>query len=340
MSDETTDERWLREGLAGAVPEPPPAPDRADGARAVARRGRRTTAAVIGGVAASVLLVAGVAATVGGDDPARQDAADQGPQSPYDAPPCPATPVDTQTRVGPDHVPDGATSVRLCGGNEVPIEVPDDALVSDVDGVVAAVNGLEDKAPDAACTMELGPGYQLVFDYPDDEPIVVSGALYGCRDVVVNGVERTGADVPWEKFIDLLRAQRERLAPPAPADVSAIDCPTADETTGTPSVGRAQDLAVAALCVGGGAPAAIPPAELDLLLADIVANTRENAPVVDCASSPPFPQIVGLTAWGDTVEISSDCGDSRFVMSYDPYSVWTPAPEAAAVLERLAGEAR
>ena len=44
-----TDEQWLREGLADAVPEPPTNPDRARSAERLARRRRRTTAlAVLG----------------------------------------------------------------------------------------------------------------------------------------------------------------------------------------------------------------------------------------------------------------------------------------------------
>lgn len=337
---EPSDEKWLRDGLAGAVPDAPTVPDRADGARARARRARRTTTAVVGGVAASVLLVAGTVAVLGGGDPdGRRDGgnvADGGASSRYDAPACPASPVDTRTQTGPDHVPDGARSVRLCLGGGNPIEVPVDALVTGVDEVADTVNGLPDAAPDQGCTMELGPGYQLVFAYPDGSTVVASGELYGCRPVIVNGVERTGADEPWATFIELLRAQREQLAP-APPDASRIDCAG---LPASPTLGRPQDLAVAALCVGDGTPAAITGAELGLLLDDMAARTTENAGYVDCAAAPPFPRIVGLTAWGDRVEIRSDCGDSWFSVDDATNSVWPPGPDAAAIIERLVGEAR
>lgn len=343
---EPNDETWLREGLAGAVPEPPAAPERADGARARARRARRTTTAVVGGVAASVLLVAGVVAVVGDDGPGDGTVADGGPASPYDAPECPAAPVDTRTQTGPDHVPDGASSVRLCGGNEIPVDVPRDALVTDVDELAGAVNGLEAAAPDTACTMELGPAYQLVFDYPDGSAVVASGELYGCRPVVVNGVERTGADVPWERFVELLRAQREQLDPPAPADAAAIDCPGATDTSGIPSVGRAQDLAVAAYCAepvlgsGGWIRAEIPAADLTTLVADIRANTRQDAGYVDCDVTPPVPHIVGVTAWGDRVDLQAQCTNGWFVTDVRTNTVWSPSDDARAILERLFGEAR
>lgn len=343
---EPTDEQWLRDGLAEAVPDAPTVPGRADGARAIAHRARRTTAAVVGGAAATVLLVAVVAATVGGGGPGEDKLADDGPVSPYDAPACPPAPVDTRTQVGPDHVPDGATSVRLCGGNEIPIEVPKDALVTDVDELATAVNDLEPKATDAMCTMDLGPAYQLVFAYPDGSTTVASGELYGCRDVVVDGVERTGADVPWERFIALLRAQRAQLDPPPVPDASTIGCPATTETSGRPSVGRAQDLAVGIYCAestlgtGNWRRAVIPTAELATLVADIRAHTEENAGYVDCDVTVPVPHLVGVTAWGDPVDIRAECRNGWFTVDVATNSVWSPSDDARAILERLFGEAR
>ncbi|HVK29578.1 MAG TPA: hypothetical protein VM575_14645 [Nocardioides sp.] len=337
-----SDEKWLREGLAGAVPEPPAAPDRAEGARTRARRARRTTAAVIGGAAASVLLVAGVVAVLGDDGPERGDVANDGPVSPYDAPACPGSPADAQTQVGPDHVPDGATSVRLCGGNEFAIDLPADALVTDVDALAAAVNDLDPKAPDAMCTMDLGPRYQLVFSYPDESTTVVSGDLYGCHDVVVNGVERTGADEPWERFIDLLRAQREQLDPPAPVDAPTIDC----ATSGTPSVGRAQDLAAAVLCVespeGSGQPqrAVFSNAEVAVLRADIADRAHYTTGMPRCAAPTAFIRIVVVTTWGDRLDLQPSCHLSHFQTSPASGLAWNPTDETQAILERLIGEAR
>ncbi|GAA1539382.1 hypothetical protein [Nocardioides humi] len=331
-----TDEEWLRAGLADAVPEAPAVPDRAAGARTLARRARRTTLLAAGGVAASVLVVVAIIATPGDGGRVPDHAADRSPTAPVDAGACPPDPVDARTRTGPDHVPDGAASVRLCEGDGGPIEVPADALVTDVDEVAAAVNGLDLKSPDTNCTAELGPGYQLVFAYADGSTVVASGALYGCREVVVDGVERLGADLPWQRFIDLLRDQRERLAPPAAPDAAAIDCA---RDPASPTLGRPQDLAVAVLCVADGPPAPISAAELDLLLDDLDANTRRNAGYVDCGAPPPFPRFVGLTAWADRVEVRSDCGNGWFSVDDATNSVWRPGPEARALIERLVGEA-
>lgn len=339
---EPNDEKWLRDGLASAVPDAPTVPDRADGARSKARRARRTTMAVLGGAAASVLLVAGVVAVLGDDEPDGGDVANDGPASPYDVAACPDAPVDTRSQAGPDHVPDGAASVRLCGGNEFPVDVPADALVTDVDALAAAVNGLEAAAPDLACTMELGPAYQLVFGYPDGSTVVASGELYGCRPVVVNGVERTGADVPWEKFIELLRAQREQLDPPAVPEVSTIDC----GTTGVPSVGQPSELAVAVLCVeaaGGSGEwqrVEIPDTDLAVLRTDIADPSHEAKGVPRCVAPPPAVRLVGATGWGDPVDLQPQCHLSYFRASGLDSRSWNPTDETRAILERLVGEAR
>lgn len=343
MGDEPNDDPGLREGLADAVPGPPATPDRTEAARARARRARRTTAAVVVGAAASVLLVAGVVATLSDDGPSREDAADPGPLSPYDAPQCPAPAADES---GSGRVPDGATWVRLCSGDGMPIEVPDDALVTRVDELAATVNGLDAKAPDAMCTLELGPGYQLVFGYPDGDRVAVLGGLYGCREVAVGGARLVGADEPWERFITLLAEQRERLDPPAPADPSSIDCPTATAQPAAPSVGRPADLVAAVYCVeetpGSGAwrRAEIGAGDLDVLRADIAAHTRDDAGMVDCDVTPPVPTIVGATAWGDRVVLRAQCTNGWFVADERTMTTWLPGDEARAVLDRLAGEAR
>ncbi|KRB78129.1 hypothetical protein ASE01_08210 [Nocardioides sp. Root190] len=335
-----TDEDWLRAGLADAVPEAPGAPDRAAAALARARRDRRRTTIVGAASVAVTLTVVGAIATLGdGRSPDRVAAE---PPSPLDVATCPAEPVDALTQVGPDHVPDGAVSVRLCDGGVVLIDVPQDALVTEVDDVAAAVNGLEDAAP-RACTEELGPGYQLVFAYADGTSVVAAGRLYGCREVVVNGAERIGADAPLERFIELLREQREGLEPPQVSTADGLECLRRLDTVTAPiPLGRAQDLEVAVLCVTSGGRvdrrAEIAERDMEVLVADMEQNTQSGAGMPSClADPPPIPRILGLTAWRDLVRLSGLCGSNRFHVEGTEDTVWTPGPEAAAIIERLIG---
>ena len=55
-----TDEQWLREGLADAVPDPPANPDRARSAERLAHRRRRTTALAVAGTVGAVAAVSAV----------------------------------------------------------------------------------------------------------------------------------------------------------------------------------------------------------------------------------------------------------------------------------------
>lgn len=345
MTDPDPNEDWLREGLAGAVPDPPGSPARARAARGRARRARRRTTLVAAAGVVATLAVVGVVSTTLGDGSGRDETA-TAPASPFDAPGCPEEPVDAQTQVGPDHVPNGALSVRLCRGEAVPIEIPRDALVTEVDEVAAAVNGLEVAGPDRFCTQELGPGFQLVFTYPDDTSVVASGGLYGCREVVVHGVERTGADVPWERFLELLQSQRQQMDPPPASTLEPLDCPTGPVTPSTTPLGRPQDLVSAVYCaedvVGSGAwrRADIAPADLAALLTDMRENSKPNAGYVDCDVRPPLPRIVGITAWGDRIEVRAQCTGGWFELDARTNTVWSPGDRARPLLERLFVEAR
>jgi hypothetical protein len=216
-----SDEQWLREGLADAVPEPPINPDRARSAERLARRRRRTTAAgalgVVGVIAGAAALTAALAGGDGGGSGEGQVA---------DPPPvvtCPpakakdgvvqASPIDAPDPSLPDAVPTGATSARLCQGAGTTFQVPADALVTDVGDLAAAVNGLEaTEAPDV-CTMDLGPGFRIAFGYGDGSTFVVSGQLYGCHTLTVGSGYRADPEAAQSEFESLLQAQREEDGP-------------------------------------------------------------------------------------------------------------------------------
>ncbi|WP_168798183.1 hypothetical protein, partial [Nocardioides sp.] len=246
-----------------------------------------------------------------------------------------ADPLDAPADAGPDAVPDGAVSVRLCQGAGTPIDAPDDALISNVGTMVALVNGLEKTEKPEVCTMDLGPGYRLVFGYDDGSTFVVSGRLYGCRELVVGSGYRADAQAPWGRFIDLLREQRAGLDPPAPPDVSAADC--AIQPAPSP-VGLPQDLAVAALCIGSRR-AEISAEDLALLVEDMRAHTEPGVAYPDCGDAPPYPSIDGIGAWGDRITIRSECGIGFFPI-FDASgttlgSTWIAGDDARKVIQRL-----
>lgn len=331
MTDPDRTEDWLREGLAGAVPDPPGEPGRAAAARRRARQARRRTALVAAAGVAATLAVVGAVSTSLRDGSTDETAT--ATTSAFDVPACPSTPVDTQTQVGPDHVPDGAVSVRLCGNSAPSEDVPRDALVTEVDEVADTVNSLEPADPRRVCSLELASSYQLVFGYRDGTTVAASGNLYGCRNVVVNGVERTGADAPWERFAELLRKQRESLDPPTPVDPSGIDCAT-NATPGTPGLGRLEELATASFCseseYAQWTEVEIPSEDLAVLVAD-AASVEE--PGCEYGGDAALDKIVGRSAWGDRVELAPTC-PSVSHLAVD----WSR--ESLAILQQLGVEAR
>ncbi len=214
-----SDEKWLRDGLADAVPEPPTNPDRARAAESLARRRRRTTALAVlgsaGAVAAAAVLT--VTLTSGGDDPDDAvDIASDGPAFVVDCPPiklekggtAEGSAIDAPDPAAPSTVPEGATSARLCQGPGTTFDVPADALVTGVDDLVAAVNDLEVTGEPEVCTMDLGPGYRIAFGYDDGSSFVISGQLYGCHTLVVGSTYRADPEAAQAAFLELLEAQQ------------------------------------------------------------------------------------------------------------------------------------
>lgn len=343
------DEQWLRDGLASAVPEPPTHPDRARAAESLARRQRRTTAAVAGAMA-SVVVIAGLSAALslgGGSDPDRAPADDPtGTDTQVQCPPVVKRPstdgfFDEPDPDLPGEVPPGATSVRICAGNGNRLDVPADALegASGVEQLTDAVNDLPVPDGDLGCTDELGYGYRLVFDYPDEPDFLVSGALYGCQFVTFGSEQRPGADDLLQTFGDLLR--EERATRPAlewePPPLSTLPC---DEPT-TPAVARPEDVEIAVFCVrtnDGFRIAEVSDQDLEVLRSDLLRNV-DNYAWPDCITQPETA-LVGLTRWGEGVTLSSVCLLSQYAVQA-PWGTsdwglsWRPGDEAHAILGRL-----
>jgi hypothetical protein len=341
-----SDEQWLREGLAEAVPDPPTNPDRARSAERLAHRRRRTTVVAVlgsaGAVAAAAVLT--VTLTSGGDD---ENAADpttsESPAFVVECPPIKvgkggiAEGVDAPDPDAPEAVPEGATSARLCQGPGTTFDVPAEALVSGVDDLVAAINdlGVTD-APDL-CTSDLGPGYRIAFGYDDKSSFAVSGQLYGCHTLVVGSGYRADPEAAQAAFLGLLDEQQRRTGgeTPATADAADLTCTDAQPGGGT-DVGR---LTAAILCVndGNGLPrtATIEPDDLELLMDDMAAH--QSVAQLRCGLEPPWPTIVATDDTGGLVWIPSECG-TRF-WRLPNGKAWTPSKDAVAILDQLVSEA-
>ena len=342
-----TDENWLREALTDAVPTPPGAPDRATAARTRAHRARRRLRiGVAVAVTATVVAAGGLVTALRdpADTPSPADKASD-PSSPYDVADCPPT-TGTDAVQDPDApvaVPDSAVSVRLCRQG-LPFDVPKDALVTNVDDLAATINALETIPEPQICAADGGPVYRLVFGYDDGSTFVVTGSLRGCRDLVVGSTRRLLPIAALNRFGELLRDQRAGLSPPAAPDPSTIDCTWG---RGTLALGQLPDLTAAVVCIAsadgrGWRRAPISPDELTQLQSDMARNTDPNAGVLDCGAPPPFPRVVGLTVWGDRVDVQAECGLGWFPVAERDLgrSVWNPGDDARALLERLVSEAR
>jgi hypothetical protein len=340
-----SDEKWLRDGLADAVPEPPANPDRAQAAESMARRRRRTTALAVVGTAGAVAAAAVLTATLasGGDDSDAVDTASKGPAFVVECPPIKLTKggaedteIDQPDPSAPDAVPNGATSARLCQGPGMAFEVPEDALVTGVDDLVAAVNDLEVTGEPEVCTMDLGPGYRMAFGYDDGSTFVISGQLYGCRTLVVGSTYRADPEAAQAAFLELLAAQAETGDDASGGD--AADEVSCADGTSAPGADLAA-LTTALLCIDDGSgtqvSAVIDPADLDLLLDDMA--THQTTGTLRCAAAPPYPFIVGADDSGARVTLPSECATSWWRLPNG--KAWTPGDDAIAILDRLVEEA-
>ncbi|KAA1427269.1 hypothetical protein [Nocardioides antri] len=337
-----TDEQWLRDGLADAVPEPPGNPDRARAARGRARR-RRTTVLAVVGTAGAVAAAAALTATLSSGDVTDDDqTASDPPASVVECPPikirdgvAQGSAIDQPDPDAPDAVPGGATSARLCQGPGTPLEVPADALVTDVETLAASINALDEAPEHQMCTHDLGPGYRIVFGYGDSTTFVVSGQLYGCHTLVVGSGYRADPEAAQSDFLSLLQAQRDAAEPPEEPPV-APSCET--DGTAADATGQVAEMAAAVLCVNEGRvprwSLPIPADDLAALLADIEVEAVRGGGVNRCYRDAPW--ISGVTVWGDRVEVGYHC--DTYVLPDG--RTWVPSTEAQQILDRLVSEVR
>lgn len=291
--------------------------------------------------AVAVLLLA--ACSGSGDEPeagtSSSASATPVPSEPTETGPVVRCPRDTQEidPALPDEVPDGATSVRLCDGGADKVTPPVDALTTDVESVVSAVN--DQPLARKGCVDLRIPEYQLAFGYPDGTRFVVAGRFTACAELLVGSARRAKAGPPLRTFIESIVAQRAATTAPEPVDPAVLDCAQPRELWTWP-LADPTGLTVAALCVGdpqqpGGArPVPIPPDALETLTASMATDTVETGGMF--CSVPRRYWIVGANAWGDPVTMDYGCVGLTLSGERD----WTPRRPARSIIQGLVAEAR
>jgi hypothetical protein len=340
------DDQWLRDNLSASVPDPPAAPGRADAARRRARTARRRTAAVIATACAVAVVAVAAPMALGGSgspEPATSVPTTDVPTPGPAAVACPAPPESGTKPTGPGTLPEGAVSVRLCQGMGPTFQPPADALVTGADELVGLVNEQPRTPPPSGCNLDLGPGYLLAFAYPDGSVRTATGELYGCHQLTVGSVTRANPELPWERFAELLRAQRRTESPPDDLTVSP-NCGDTDiaDGPGLSPVGRPDEMTAAVLCVRYQTATeqptrevTIPTDDLAVLLADRTARAHPVPPPGDCPPNTPDWTIVGVSAWGDLTTTWTWCG----AWSDEAGHYWRPGADAQRILDRLVAEA-
>ncbi|WP_340537853.1 hypothetical protein [Nocardioides sp. GXZ039] len=315
-----SDEHDLRDRLHAVVPEPPAAPGRAAAARSLAgRRRRRGTLVAVAGVVAAIVGAGLTVQSLRPDDRGTDRVAT--PSTPSSPPEvdagagitCPPPRTDGGTPPEGAALPTGATSARLCpvdaeGGFAAPV----DALVSDVDSIVGAIEALPRYDQNQPCTMEWEPSYWLILGYPDGTTRQVEGSLAGCEVLQGAGPARTGAEGVWDRYLQLLGDQRASTTPPPAPD--AVDCPASKDFSASSPLATPLQSVHAVLRwrdTDGSSSwscAQIPDDDLAVILASLAdpANTIRPGRL-DCEQVLQF-EIVGVNRWGDLGSMLGDCG--------------------------------
>jgi hypothetical protein len=270
---------------------------------------------------------------------------------PDDVPPCPRWDADPSYPVGA--VPAGATSIRVCPGEETEqaprftaaIAAPRDALTSGVDDLVTLLNDLPDwegLPEDTYCTSEGRPRIHYVLGYPDGSTRSVTYGYGTCHllELEAPGPFPTAGTIakqdgaPFMAAVtDGLLAQRSGGQPPAGVPAAPRCVPNTRDVTTMPTADL--ELASAALCVldGDRWRRAVLAPELVARLSDEYAVTSTDP--AECTV--PFTgKVVGWSTWGDPVELQlgAECTMPGSPRAPEPVS-WTLSSDLADDLSSL-----
>lgn len=222
------------------------------------------------------------------------------------------------------------------------VGAPPDALTEGIDLVAAAYRGLSREHPQV-CTHDLGPRFDLVFNYPNRAQVRLTGAHYGCREIG----NRYGARTVLETFLEQLRLQRLRQQPWS-QNVAAPSCPREDFRQ-TYLVPAPAELTRAALCVPspdgdltGIRTVGLSDSDLVLLRTDLVAHSEAVGP--NTASGPECTglgwYLVATNSYGEQLNIQIQCNWRAGwapALRAEETMRWDVSPETRALIERLSG---
>jgi hypothetical protein len=201
---ESHDEDLLRAALASGVPTPPVAPDRASGARRLARRARRRrTTGVVVATVVSLVGITVVPAVVG------SDGRSSGPGPAASSSPaavridCPRALGDAY--FGPPEVGSDVVGARLCSGSGTGYDAPSTVIAAaEAVELAALVNRQPEVPPPGECFSIGGPGYLLVFARSDGSRQVVRGDLNECGLLTVGGRAHSGTSTVLDATLRVL----------------------------------------------------------------------------------------------------------------------------------------
>lgn len=236
-------------------------------------------------------------------------------------------------------VPEGATRVWLCSGDQepsTPLYGAPEPLVGNIDDVIRALNEQPLTDPQEAC----GTGeffnwsYLVVLEYPDREPFVVSSETDPCIGVLNDGTQQRGDGQQF--FLDV----RERFF----AQRQNVDFEYAGQDVLCPEASSLMSQSIYDGPIRGVA-CGVEPDSPNLhegviargLESDVVQRIHDeataNAEVAPATGFPPYTQTIQLAnKFGDPYTMYRMADESYLMREGVQWMTWMPSDELAAEL--------
>ena len=246
------------------------------------------------------------------------------------------------------------TALLICADPDgsMPWTSPDDLVEVDLTALVESLADLE-RAPDGdyACTMQAGPGYDLLLGFSRERYARIHGDTGGCGVVTTASGEWFGADGVLDAALALVEEQRSTATPPSRVQTADLRC---DDLLGERGyalslTGDPADLVRVVSCWQPNAPelgpwveGRVPALEVRVLAHDLARNLTPDGDTGDlrCPGGLDhhyFQHLLGQTAWGDVVMLAGEC--RRFYVvdlrPDGPPMLWHPSPASQRILDGL-----